>query len=136
MKCQYCSGKCHKADKQRNGTQKWKCLNCYKHQQQHYKRKAYRPETDDQIKRLLKEGLGIRSMARLLEISPNTVMSRSITISNVVEKPHSSLSKVYEMDELCTYIGNKSRRVWIAYAIRKDTREVVDFKVGRRNNKT
>jgi len=47
-----------------------------------------------------------------------------------------TLGKVYEMDELCTYIRNKNNRIWIAYSIRKDTREVVDFKVGKRTNKT
>gem|GEM_PF-2340634 len=31
------------------------------------------------------------------------------------------------MDELQTYVERKSRLIWIAYAIRKDTREVVDF---------
>jgi insertion element IS1 protein InsB len=35
-----------------------------------------------------------------------------------------------------TYIKNKENRYWIAYAIRRDTREVVDLKVGKRNKKT
>lgn len=31
------------------------------------------------------------------------------------------MGKTYEMDELCTYIGNKDNRIWIAYSMRKDT---------------
>jgi IS1 family transposase len=84
----------------------------------------------------LKEGLGIRSIARLLGISVNTVMSRIKKISTQIRKPTISFNKEYQMDEMRTYIGQKKRLVWIAYAIRKDTREVVDFKVGPRTNRT
>ncbi len=47
-----------------------------------------------------------------------------------------ALGKTYEMDELCTYVRNMDNRIWIAYSIRKDTREIIDFKVGKRTNKT
>ncbi len=47
-----------------------------------------------------------------------------------------AFGKTYELDELCTYIRNKNNRIWIAYSIRKNTREVIDFKVGKRTNKT
>ncbi|MEQ9263153.1 MAG: IS1 family transposase [Owenweeksia sp.] len=136
MECGKCNKPCVKRGFQSNGVQRYYCRVCKLNQQQRYAYKAYQAEINSILIAYLKEGLGIRSIARLLEISPNTVMNRIIAISNDVEKPPTSLGKTYEMDELCTYIGNKSRRMWIAYAIRKDTREVVDFKVGRRNNKT
>jgi len=37
------------------------------------------------------------------------------------------------MDEMFTYLGNKDRRICIAYAIDRNTRGVVGFSVGRRN---
>ena len=40
------------------------------------------------------------------------------------------------MDEICTYIGNKNNRYWIAYSLRKDTKEVVNLVVGKRTKKT
>jgi IS1 family transposase len=40
------------------------------------------------------------------------------------------------VDELCTYVGSKKNRMWVAYAIRKDTREVVDYRIGKRTNVT
>ncbi len=89
-----------------------------------------------EIVNLLKEGVGIRSMSRLLNILTNTVLSRLIKLSKQVKKPMIVLGKHYEMDELCTYIRNKNNRIWIAYSIRKDTKEVIDFKVGKRTNKT
>ena len=44
--------------------------------------------------------------------------------------------KEYELDEMCTYIKSKQRKRWIVYAIRKDTRAVVDFSIGSRTNIT
>ncbi len=46
------------------------------------------------------------------------------------------MGKEYEMDELSTYVRDKENQVWVAYAIRKDTKEVVDFNIGRRTNNT
>ena len=45
------------------------------------------------------------------------------------------MGKVYEVDELCTYIGNKNRKRWIAYSLRKDTGEVINFVVGTRTKR-
>ncbi len=136
MNCNHCSVKCQKSGKQRNGTQKWFCKFCARYQQEKYRNKAYQFEIDQEIRKHIKEGCGTRSISRLLGISVNTVTKRILSISKSVEKPSVSIGKTYEMDELQTYVKRKSRLIWIAYAIRKDTREVVDFKVGRRNNKT
>ena len=43
-----------------------------------------------------------------------------------------SLYKSYEVNEMCIYYQKKSKLLWIVYALRKDTREVVDFAVGPR----
>ena len=47
-----------------------------------------------------------------------------------------SLYKSYEVDEMCTYYQKKSKLLWIVYALRKDTREVVDFAVRPRTKLT
>tara|TARA_B100000678_G_scaffold287205_1_gene293369 strand:- start:1016 stop:1405 length:390 start_codon:yes stop_codon:yes gene_type:complete len=127
MNCNYCSAQCKKSGRQGNGTQKWFCKLCAKYQQEKYRNKAYQPETNLEIKKLLKEGCGTRSISRLLGISANTVTRRILSISKGIEKPCASIGNAYEMDELQTYVERKSRLIWIAYAIRKDTREVVDF---------
>ncbi|MEQ9262022.1 MAG: IS1 family transposase [Owenweeksia sp.] len=135
-KCPACRTICVKNGIQPNGKQRYFCKTCKKSFQIAYQNKAYRHRTNKEIIVHLKEGVGIRGISRILEISASTVLKRIKQISSQIEKPAIPLNKEYEMDELCTYIGNKSRRMWIAYAIRKDTRKVVDFKVGRRNNRT
>ena len=125
-----------KYGKTKDGRQKYKCKHCGCTFLKKYNYNAYLFSVNKQIINLLKEGVGIRGIGRLLNISTNTVLSRIIKLSKEVKKPIIAKGKTYELDELCTYIRNKNNRIWIAYSIRKDTREVVDFKVGKRTNKT
>ena len=45
------------------------------------------------------------------------------------------MERVYEVDELKTYIKNKTKDCWVIYAIDKQTRQVMDLKVGGRTKK-
>ena len=42
----------------------------------------------------------------------------------------------YEVDELCTYVGSKKNKCWITYALDRQTGQVADIRIGRRNKKT
>jgi IS1 family transposase len=44
--------------------------------------------------------------------------------------------KCFELDELRTFISKKKRECWVAYAICSETKQVVDFIVGRRSKRT
>ena len=132
MKCKVCKNNCVKAGRQCNGKQKYFCKNCHKYQQKKYRKTP----SDRTIVSLLKEGCGIRSMSRILGVSPATITRRIKRIAGNIEKPKIVFRKEYEVDELYTYIKSKSNKYWIAYALRKDTREVIDFRVGKRTNKT
>lgn len=136
MECFKCKGNCVKNGIQLNGTQRYYCKTCKLSFQEKYTNKACKTGIDSKITTLLKEACGIRSISRILDISTNTVMSRIISFSKTVTKPIPFFGKEYEMDEICTFVGKKSCLRWIVYAIRKDTREVVDFRIGRRTNKT
>ena len=39
------------------------------------------------------------------------------------------------MDEIRTFVKKKTRSIWISYAIRRDTKKVVAFVVGRRTKR-
>lgn len=134
MECLKCeSKKIIKYGKNKRGNQTYKCNTCKIRFIGKYKNKSY-VVSDTSIITLVKEGCGIRSMARILNISPTTVISRIKRTSNSICRPFSIVNgKEYEIDELCTYLGNKKKRIWITYALRKDTREIIDFTVGARS---
>jgi insertion element IS1 protein InsB len=136
MECKYCKSECIKAGRQQNKKQRYYCSDCKKYQQYNYSKNAYKAEINLKIIEFNKESCGVRGISRLLKISTSTVMKRIKEIASKLEKPAIVKGKEYEMDEMRTFIKSKSNKYWIAYAIRRDTREVVDLKVGKRNKKT
>jgi insertion element IS1 protein InsB len=129
--CQYCLAPTIKFGKIGN-QQRYRCKSCNKTQIAHYTNKAYKPHTNSYIIDHVTEGCGIRSIARLLSISPNTVIRRIKNIASNITKPAIITNKVYEVDELKTYIKRKDRECWVTYALDQQTGQVVDLKVGTR----
>lgn len=136
LKCPYCKGSCIKFGRNKRSEQRYRCKFCLKTFLLNYFNHAYKNTVNGKLIALLKEGCGILSISRILKIGANTVLSRIKMIASRITKPKICFGKAYEMDELCTYVKNKNRKRWIAYAIRKDTKEVVDFSIGSRTNKT
>jgi len=118
------------------GKQRYKCKQCGSRFLNNYTYKSYLPSVNANITGLKKEGMGIRSISRYLGISHTTVIDRIKAIASRTKKPVLHSGRVYELDEMCTWIGDKESRYWLAYAIDRKTKTVVDFKVGKRTNKT
>src|SRR5437879_5167687 len=137
MQCSKCNTQAVKNGKSKKGTQRFYCKACKNCFQNHYVYKACEKDITKKIVMLTKESCGVRSIARLLRISCTTVIKRIKNFARSIRRPFEILmGKEYEVDEMRTYIGNKQRLYWIVYALRKDTREVIDFKVGKRTKKT
>jgi len=135
--CPICqSNQLIKSGKTGNGKQRYCCKNCKKRFIIDYTYNAYRQDTNQQIRLFTKEGLGIRSTARILKISVTTLLKRIVSIAVNIKQPPIAKEKSYEVDELRTFIGKKSMLLWIVYALDKETKQVVSFNVGRRTNKT
>ncbi|MGV3609452.1 MAG: hypothetical protein ACO1N0_00775 [Fluviicola sp.] len=135
MNCRYCNETCIRKGKQ-NHIQIYQCKNCLKYQRISYKYQSKLIE-DWQIVQLTKEGCGIRSISRILNIAGSTVIRRILKISNALKRPFTILyGQTYQVDELLfTYIGNKNSRVCIAYSLNPITGEIIDLVVGRRNKR-
>ena len=78
---------------------------------------AYKEEINQNIIQLSKEGLGIRSMARILKISITALLKRIISIAGNIVKSIISRGKTYEVDELCAYNRHKKNYIWLVYNI-------------------
>src|SRR5690554_11848 len=135
--CRFCkSTRVIKNGSTRNRKQQYFCKECGKRFIEYYTYQAYNPDIDRQIVLLTKEGLGIRSTARVLQISVITLLKRLVSIAQNIPQPIISKSKTYEVDEICTYVKCKSRKIWIVYALERQSKTVVRFCVGTRTNKT
>ena len=135
--CPHCqSDDIVKNGKSGNGKQRFICKSCTKSFLIGYTYHACHTNINQQIILFTKEGLGIRSTARVLKISVTTLLKRIISISKSIEQPPIVKGKTYEVDEMRTFIGKKSLLRWIVYALDRESKAVVSFNVGRRTNKT
>ncbi|WP_313806762.1 IS1 family transposase [Flavobacterium sp.] len=137
VKCkQCCSFEVIKNGRTKNRKQQYVCKNCKYHFIDNYTYNACKNGTNDNIAILTKEGLGIRSIARVLKISITTVLKRIVSIAIHCNPPAMKFGKAYEIDELRSFIKEKDKLIWIVYALERETKKVVSFNVGRRTNKT
>lgn len=136
MICKFCKGKCVKDGFQKNGCQRYKCKYCKRKQQRGYKYHAYDPQINRTIITYTKEGVGIRSTARLLKISTTTLLSRIVSIAKDIKQPPVTSKQIYEVDEIKSFVKSKNNLIWIVYALNRKTKEVVSYNVGNRTNAT
>jgi insertion element IS1 protein InsB len=115
---------------------RFRCKVCKKTQVEHYSYNAYNPSINKRIVSLTKEGVGIRSTARLLQISTTTLLKRIISIAKSIPNQQIYKGKVYEVDEIRSYLRNKEKPIWIVYALERTTKRVVSFAIGRRTKRT
>ena len=136
INCTQCNKKCVKNGFQSNGQQRYKCVFCGRRQQFKYLYSACKPTINSEIIILTKEGLGIRGISRVLNISTTTLLKRLISIAADIKMPLVSKAKIYEVDEMRTFIRSKDNLIWIVYALERSTKKVTCFSVGKRTNKT
>jgi insertion element IS1 protein InsB len=122
-KCRYCQGQTIKFGKT-GDSQRYRCESCKKTQLKHYANQACGLNINPSIAAHVKEGCGIRSIARLLHISATTVISRIQKIAGEIKKPPVITSGVYEADELKTYIRKKTNDYWVIYALDRENGSV------------
>jgi insertion element IS1 protein InsB len=136
MDCQYCKHPCHKAGRYINDHQRYQCSSCRTYQKAMYIYQGCKALVNEQIVILNNEGCGIRSISRILKISINKVLHAIRKLGQEKSNELVFLHREYELDEMRTYVKNKNNLYWIVYAIDRETKRVVDFRVGKRNNKT
>lgn len=73
-----------------------------------YSNNACLPEMNNQIVLLIKEGLGIRCISRILAMSPTTLLKRIISIFEQIQKLPILLGRNYEVDEMMSLVQNKN----------------------------
>lgn len=116
--------------------QRYKCKQCGKTYIAKYTYNACKTHINHKVAILTKESCGIRSISRILHISKTTVIKKIKAIANTLTQPIISRHKNFEVDELRTYIKNKSCLIWLVVAYERQSKKVVSIHVGSRTNKT
>lgn len=136
MRCNFCEAIQLIKKGKRGSHQRYKCTSCGKYQQNSYIYNLYDKNDDVRIRALNAEGVGIRSMSRIVGYSPATIIRRIVHLASQVTKPiYSEANQVYEVDELWAYVGKNdpSNYSWITYAMNRRTRCIIDVAFGSRS---
>jgi insertion element IS1 protein InsB len=98
--CMYCTSEnLIKSGKTTNQKQRYKCKNCCKRFIENYSYEAYHVHTNPSIIEFNKEGVDIRSTARILSISTTTLLKRILSIAASIPSPTITKGGSYEVDE-------------------------------------
>lgn len=116
--------------------QQYYCKSCGKRFLDYYSYHAYGLNVNNLIVAMTKEGLGIRSTARLLQLSTTTLLKRIVSIAKSIPNQPICKGKIYEVDEMRSYLSNKEKPIWIVYALERQSKRVVSFAIGRRTKRT
>jgi IS1 family transposase len=153
VKCPHCgSVKVRKNGTAKNGKQRFLCLNgncSHRTFVERYTYKAYDPYVRSRIYFLIINGCGTRATARALGIAKDTVTDalRSIEMllwyinydylnshQNGVTAELVPVNEA-EMDEMWSFVGDKSHQYWLWWAIDHNTGEPLAFHFGTREHK-
>lgn len=129
-----CGGILSKYGFTKQGNQRFICKKCNVSQVLNPKTNGYGNSYNQKIILYTKEGLGIRSIGRILKIAPSTVLRKILVISNTILNPIIPLNlERVQVDELHTFIGNKSKGVYIIYSFSQEVGKVLSMTVGSRS---
>lgn len=128
------SSRLSKNGRTKYGSQRFLCRICNKTRVHLAASKGYGDRFNERIVQLTKEGLGIRSTARVLGIAPSTVLNKILSIAVNIQKPEiPSGLKFVQVDEIHTYVQQKKESIYIIYSWSQELRRVLSLAVGRRS---
>lgn len=89
------------------------------------------------LKRMLLRGSGVRDCAVVLGISTSCVLRSILSMGKASEiKQKYTAYHFVQIDEQWSYVGNKQKKVWLLYAICKNSGEILAANWGKRDKKS
>ncbi|MEG1572294.1 MAG: IS1 family transposase [Bacteroidales bacterium] len=136
MECSRCKSKERTKNGVLQGVQRYKCKSCGYNYTVEFRR-GTKPADQKRLALLMYlEGLGFRSIGRILNVHNTTVYRWIRNFGEQAEVVRNDKPvKIMKLDEFHTYVGHKKYR-WIWTCVSRDDREFVDFVVGNRGVKT
>jgi transposase-like protein len=137
MECRHCGG----IDLVRfgivSGKQRFKCKDCGRSTRENDGRVKYPPGKRLRVLKMYLENVGIRSIERLEDVPSSLIikwirrsaefMSELLMVSAPAEKPEDV--EIMEMDDLCSFVKKKQRRIFVWTAADRNKGRIADFEV-------
>jgi len=137
VSCPHCeSDKVKKNGLKPNGKQNFLCKPCGKQFQYFYAYGGADPRNKQLIRQMAMRGSGIRDIHNVLRISVFTVLFVLRQWFSTIGEPQFNGSfRCVLIDEMWTFVGRrKQNKRWFWYAYCADSRRILAFHIGKRNN--
>jgi IS1 family transposase/transposase-like protein len=138
-KCPHCN--CSKVKKNGimvTGKQNFLCHICYKQFQYSYQYNGANPILKGQVYSMALNGSGIRDIHRVLKISIGCILLILRNWFKQNKEPCFKGSyKVVQIDEFWTFVKHRKQgKRWVWYAYDKESKQILAFQIGKRNDKS
>ena len=143
LSCPQCSSEAvRKNGTIHNGKQKYECIVCRRQFVENPDNKIIPADLKERVRRSLLERVSLEGICRIFDISmpwllnfmTETVQSLPEDLNaNVIAENDEFEVAVLEMDELWSFVGDRSNDQWLWLAMHSKTRQIIAFHVGKRN---
>lgn len=125
-----------KNGKKKTGVQNILCRVCALQFQEEYVYRGADYKNKDLLKRMLLRGSGVRDCSVVLGISTGCVLRQILNMGKESElRPKYNAYHLVQIDEQWSYVGNKRKKVWLLYAICKQSGEILAASWGKRDKR-
>ncbi len=102
-----------------------------------YSYRAYIPLVRELIVPMALNGSGIRDTARVLSLSPTTVLGVLRKAAEQITEPHVPWRiKDLELDEQWSFVDEKKQQRWLWYGLNRRTGRIAAYVIGRRTDRS
>jgi IS1 family transposase/transposase-like protein len=139
VKCPHCNGtKVKKNGIKRTGKQNFLCHTCRKQFQYLYHYRGANAATKALVRSMVLNSSGIRDISRVLNISIGCIISILRNWFKQNKEPCFKGSyKQVQIDEFWTFVKHRKKgKRWVWYAYDKETKQILAFHIGKRNDKS
>ncbi|MFM7021777.1 MAG: hypothetical protein ACKOXB_02280 [Flavobacteriales bacterium] len=105
--CKYCGSACMKYGRDKQDEQRYRCKSCGRVRKEAYRYRSYALDLEREIVKCIRNGVGMRGMSNITEVSLNTLKKKIIAMSKNLNAGMIPKGKTYQVDELKTYVMNK-----------------------------
>jgi insertion element IS1 protein InsB len=142
--CTQCNCKEFRKNGERNGHQCHQCIECA-HQTTFRRRYSKLSTKDkDRLCRGLRERVSLQALPNIFVVSLSwfyqfackVFREMEILFDKSLPKLIRNADEEFEIDELCTYVGNKKQKDWVWMAIHRRTKQIIAFQVNKGNKAT
>jgi len=136
MKCPQCRSSNLRKDGHQNGKQRFECKDCGRLFRESYEVKGYHSQVKKLCLEMYLNGMGFRAIERVTGIHHTTIINWVKESAERLSEDEEDHPIVAELDELQTYIGRKTNKIWLWTAIDHYAPGILAIEIGDRSGQT